>query len=81
MTDHAPVSYFPDGQPCPDLLTEAEATRYLRLDTISIQNPAATLRRYREGGALRAVQISKAILYPLVELRRFVEQKTAADPR
>ena len=81
MTDHAPVSFMPDGRPAPDLLTEAEAVRYLRLDTVAVKNPSATLRRYREGGALRAVQISKAILYPLAELRKFVEKKTAEDPR
>jgi len=31
--------------PCPELLTEAEAIRYLRLDTIETKTPADTLAR------------------------------------
>jgi len=31
--------------PCPELLTEAEAIRYLRLDTVAIGDPMGTLRR------------------------------------
>lgn len=65
---------MPDGKggfrPCPDLLTEDEAILYLRLDTIKIRNPAATLRRYRDAGLLRAVQISKSVFYPRIELSR-----------
>lgn len=81
MTNHAPVSFMPDGKPAPDLLTEAEAIRWLRLDTVAIKNPSATLRRYREGGALRGVQISKGVFYPLTELRRFLEQQVERNPR
>ena len=58
--------------PCPTLLTEDEAIRFLRLDTVNIKNPSATLRRYREAGTLRAVQISKRIFYPRKELERFI---------
>ena len=50
---------LPDGKggftPCPDLLTEDEAILYLRLDTIKIKNPTATLRRYRDAGLLQAI--------------------------
>ena len=46
-------------QPCPELLTEDEAIRYLRLDTIRIANPSATLRRYRERALLRGIQITQ----------------------
>lgn len=81
MTDCPSISYMPDGKPAPDLLTEPEAIVWLRLDTIAISNPSATLRRYRDGGTLRAVQISKKVLYPLTELRRFVELKTAEGLR
>jgi len=35
------------GDPNPELLTEDEAIRYLRLDTIGIKNPDETLQRYR----------------------------------
>jgi len=78
---NSPQAYFPDGRPCPDILTEDEAVKYLRLDTIDIKNPGETLRRYRAGGSLRAVQISKAILYPLSELRRFIETLAENNPR
>ena len=76
---------LPDGNggftPCPELLTEEEAIRYLRLDTIKIKNPAATLRRYREAGLLRAVQISKSVFYEVTELRRLVTQLKETNPR
>lgn len=67
--------------PCPELLTEAEAIRYLRLDTIDIEDPAATLRRYREAGRLRGTQVSKRIFYRRVELDRLVERLTEENPR
>ena len=68
-------------QPCPELLTEDETIRYLRLDTISVSNPSATLRRYRERGLLRGTQISKRIFYRRAELDRFIERVTESNPR
>ncbi len=68
-------------QPCPELLTEGEAVRYLRLDTINISDPAATLRRYREQRLLRGTQISKRIFYRRAELDRFIERATEGNPR
>jgi len=75
------MSFFPDGKPVPDLLTETEAIRYLRLDEVNIKDPSATLRRYRAGGTLRAVQVSKQVLYPLSELQNFVNEQLEANPR
>jgi hypothetical protein len=79
------TSYLPDGNggftPCPDLLTEAEAIRWLRLDQIKVEHPEESIRRYRAAGVLRGVQISKAVLYPLVELRRFIAAQVEARPR
>jgi hypothetical protein len=72
---------FPDGTLCPDLLTEQEAVRYLRLDCIKIEHPELTIRRYRAGGRLRGVQISKAVLYPVSELRRFIATQIEEAPR
>jgi hypothetical protein len=81
----ADTSWLSDGNggftPCPDLLTEAEAIRYLRIDTIEIDHPEESLRRYRAAGVLRGVQISKIVLYPLVELRRFIAAQVEARPR
>ena len=68
-------------QPCPELLTEEEAIRYLRLDTIEIANRSGTLRRYRERGLLRATQVSKRVFYRRTELDRFLERLTEDNPR
>lgn len=63
------------------LLTEAEAIQYLRLDTVNIADPSATLRRYREMGLLRATQVSKRVFYLRRELDRFLERLTESNPR
>jgi hypothetical protein len=63
------------------LLTEAEAIAYLRLDTIQIDDPAATLRRYRERGLLRGTQVSKRVFYLRDELDRFLKKVTDENPR
>ena len=68
-------------QPCPELLTEGEAIRYLRLDTIGIANPSGTLRRYRERGLLRATQVSKRVFYRRIELDEFLKRVTEDNPR
>lgn len=68
--------------PCPELLTEAEAIRYLRLDTISgLKNPGQTLVRYRAAGLLRGTQVSKSVFYRRVELDRFLDRLTNENPR
>jgi hypothetical protein len=72
---------FPPS-PCPELLTEEEAIRYLRLDTIGgLRNPKETLARYRSNGLLRGTQVSKKIFYRRVELDRFLDRLTAENPR
>jgi hypothetical protein len=67
-------------QPCPELLTEDEAIRYLRLDTIGIKNPAMTLANYRDSAQLRATRVSKKLFYRRVELDRFLERVTEGVP-
>ncbi len=69
------------GDPCPYLLTEAEAIRYLRLDTIGIANPDDTLRRYRDMGLLRATQVSKKLFYLRRELDLFLARITERNAR
>jgi len=67
---------------CPELLTEDEAIRYLRLDTIQgLRNPSETLARYRATGFLRGTQVSKSVFYRRVELDRFLERLTNENPR
>jgi hypothetical protein len=67
--------------PAPELMTEPEAVRYLRLDTVDISDPASTLRRYRDMNLLRATQVSKRLFYRRVELDRFLERLTESNPR
>ena len=78
-----PVLPCSDGEyrPCPELLIEEEAIRYLRLDTVGIKNPEASLRRYRDIGLLRGTQISKRIFYRRIELERFQDRVTERNPR
>jgi hypothetical protein len=54
--------------PCPDILTEDEAIRYLRLDENGPKNPKGTLRYYRYKGLLRGVRIGRNLRYPKKEL-------------
>ena len=77
------VTFLPGDPllPCPDLLTEQEAIRYLRLDTVGVEHPADTLRRYRERGILRGTQISRRVFSRRIELERFLERLTEANPR
>ena len=69
-------SFFPDGQPVPDLLTEKEAIRFLRLDQDGPANPSNTLKYYRDQGLLRATQIGKRLRYQRTELLAFLDKMT-----
>ena len=73
----------PNGEcrPCPELLTESEAIQYLRLDTVGIADPGATMERYRKQGLLRGTQVSKKVFYRRIELDRFLERMTEQNPR
>lgn len=74
-----PVREAPE--PCPELLTEEEASRYLRLDECGIKNPDESLERYRARGLLRGTQVSKRVFYRRLELERLLERLTADNPR
>lgn len=79
----------PDGRfielvpamPCPELLTEEEAIRYLRLDIIDVENPEETLRRYRKQGLVRGTQVGKCVRYRRSELEAFLGRITENNPR
>jgi len=72
------AAIVPDGygsfMPCPELLTEDEAIRYLRLDVNGPKNPRNTLKYYRDQGALRAVHIGRNLRYPRKELDNMIEK-------
>lgn len=71
------TSYFPDGRPVPDLLTEQEAIRFLRLDgEDGPKNPRLTLQHYRDEDILRATRVGKKLRYTRTELLRFLEKMT-----
>jgi hypothetical protein len=76
---------LPDGNggftPCPELLTEEDTIRFLRLDSIGVENPANTLRYYRKKGLLRATQVGKCIRYRRIELERLLDRLTEDNPR
>jgi hypothetical protein len=59
--------------PCPELLTEEEAIRYLRLDVNGPKNPYGTLKYYRNKGVLRGIHIGRNLRYPRIELDRMIE--------
>jgi hypothetical protein len=78
-----PIAILPGNppEPCPELLTEQEAIRYLRLDLVDIEDPGQTLRYYRKQGLLRATQVGKCIRYRRIELERLLERLTETNPR
>lgn len=67
--------------PCPELLTEDEAIRYLRLDEAGGDAPTKTLARYRSMGRLHGTQVGRNIRYRRIELERFLERQTQLNPR
>ena len=71
---------LPDGNggftPCPELLTEAEAIRYLRLDIDGPAKPENTLRYYREKKKLKGTRIGKKLFYTRKALDEFLEKMT-----
>lgn len=84
IDSNTPRPMLPGEPPmvCPELLTEEEAIRYLRLDTIrGLRNPGETLARYRAAGMLRGTQVSKSVFYRRVELDRFLDRLTNENPR
>lgn len=87
MTDKQLNSYgfttpavLPDGNggftACPELLTEAEAIRFLRLDIDGPARPENTLRYYREKGKLKATRIGKKLRYTRKALEEFLQKMT-----
>ena len=70
------VSYFADGRVVPDLLTEEEAIRFLRLDIDGPKDPSATLKHYRDKKLLRGTRIGRKYRYSRVELLKFIELAT-----
>lgn len=77
--NHSSMSYFYDGTPVPELLTEEEAIRFLRLDTEQLKDPSNTLRYYREKGLLRPTRVGKTNKYLKKELLYFLDLLTSGN--
>ena len=73
---HSSMSYFSDGTPVPELLTEGETIKFLRLDDGGTKKPTLTLQYYRSEGLLRATKVGKRLRYLKSELLRFLNELT-----
>lgn len=69
------------SEACPELLTEEEAIRYLRINETCIKDPSSTLRYYRKKGWLRATQVGRRIRYRRLELERLLDRLTEENTR
>lgn len=83
MTSVAPIIFLPatatgPAEPAPYLMTEAEAARFLRIDSAA---PSLAFARYRRKGWLRGVQVGKSIRYALPDLMAFLEKAKEENPR
>jgi hypothetical protein len=67
--------------PCPEVLTEDEAVRYLRLDLVNVKDPVEILRSHRKQGLLRGTQVGRAVRYRRIELDRLLDRLTEQNPR
>jgi len=74
--NNTPTAYYHDGQPVPFVLTEQEAIKFLRLDTVNTDHPEYALQHYRSSGLLRGTQLSKRLFYTLPELLSFLDRQT-----
>lgn len=63
-------------QVAPELLTEAEACRFLRFKDIGVKHPERGLSHLRHSGKLGCVRQSRRSLYPLNELMRYISELT-----
>ena len=68
--------YFHDGSPVPEVLTEEETIKFLRLDIDGPKYPKVTLQHYRQEGILRPTKVGRKLRYTKSELLKFLEEQT-----
>jgi hypothetical protein len=82
---YLPIVFLPDGNggfaPCPALLTEQEAIRYLRLDVDGVGEPEKTLEYYRNSGQIIAIKVGRKNRYRRVDLDMFLAEKSQSKQR
>ena len=74
--NYIPTIYFPDGRPVPEVLTEKDLIKLLRLDEDGPTEPHLTIQYYRNKGLLRGIRIGKRIRYTKQEVIIFLEKQT-----
>jgi len=78
------VSFMIDGDktvPVPEVMTETEVIRMLRLDVDGPRDPKTTLRFYREIGLLKATRIGRRLRYWRQEILCFLARQTEETQR
>jgi len=73
------VLIMPDGRAAPSVLTETELIRLLRLDTLCLDHPDQTLKRYREQRVLRPTKISGRNFYTQRSVQAFLQTQTKTE--
>ena len=68
-----PVVFLPDGRPAPAVLTAEETVALLRLEG---DHPERTLKFWRDEGQLTGIRLGKKVRYTLIEVLRFLNNKT-----
>ena len=68
--------YFPDGNPVPEVLTENDLIKLLRLNEDGPKDPTLTIHYYRDKGLLRGIRIGKRIRYTKQEVLNFLQKQT-----
>ena len=76
-TAYLAPAHFYDGTVVPELMTEEEAIKFLRLDSNSDGNGKESLKRLREHYGLQATKgIGKTLKYQKKELLKFIDTMT-----
>ena len=58
----------------PDLLTQEEAIRLLRLDEVGLKNPKESLRYLRRTGQIGYVKVAGKVLIPRDEVASYIDR-------
>ena len=74
MTSETAGGLSTDG--IPDLLTQAEAVRLLRLDRLGVRDPKETLRHLRRTRQLGFVRVAGRILIPRRAIVAYLARQT-----
>ena len=60
----------------PDLMTQEEAVKMLRLDQMGLSNPVESLRYLRRTRQIGFVKVAGKVLIPLEEIAAYLERQS-----